>query len=385
MRLAVVTSHPIQYQAPLFRALAEVVDLEVFFCHRSTPADQASAGFDVEFEWDVDLTVGYPSQFVRNVARRPGTGNFTGCDTPSIGDHLRRGRFDALLVMGWHLKCYWQAIASAKGAGIPVLVRGDSHLDTPRSTLKRLLKESVYPRALRVFDAALYVGQRSRKYWQHYHYPDAQMFFSPHCVDTRWFAARATSDAGANLRAAMGIGAGERLVLFAGKLINVKKPFDLVRATALVAHDLRNVGLLIAGSGPLNAEVAAMSKAAGVKLHSLGFCNQTEMPGVYAAADVLVLPSAHETWGLVASEALACGLPVIVSDACGCVPDLAGDGKAGSVFPVGDVQALSDALRRTLSAPPPREQILGLAEEYSVAAAVRGVDEALMATVRRRG
>src|SRR5262245_41269569 len=125
IRLAVLTSHPVQYYAPLFRELAKAVDLHVFYAHRASPAEQAQAGFGTPFEWDVDLTSGYAHTFLENVARRPGTDRFSGCDTPRIGCLLREGRFAALLVMGWHLKTYLQGTLAARRLGIPVMVRSD--------------------------------------------------------------------------------------------------------------------------------------------------------------------------------------------------------------------------------------------------------------------
>src|SRR5258708_26105592 len=85
LRLAVVLSHPIQYYAPFFRALAERLDLHVFFGQTLTAAQQASAGFDTAFDWDVDLVSGYRSTFLNNIAARPGPVRFFGCDTPEIG------------------------------------------------------------------------------------------------------------------------------------------------------------------------------------------------------------------------------------------------------------------------------------------------------------
>ena len=351
MRLAIVTSHPIQYQAPLFRELACRLDLTVFFACRATPRDQASAGFGVAFDWDVDVTSGYRSRFLSNLSRTPGPSQFFGCDSPEIGWLLRQGRFDALLVMGWHLKTYWQAIWAAKKAGMPILVRGDSQLGTPRGTARRVFKKVMYPRVLRVFDAALYVGERSRAYWTHYGYPRDRLFFSPHCVDTKWFAARADLN-GRGVRRRLGIGADTKVALFAGKLLSFKRPLDLVAAVASLKISGYAVSILVAGSGPLEPELAAAAAASGVNLYRLGFCNQTEMPGAYAAADVLVLPSSgRETWGLVVNEAQACGVPVIVSSACGCAPDLAEDGSAGCVFPFGDTEALSRVLRTMLIIP----------------------------------
>ena len=350
--------------------------MTVFYACRVTPEDQANAGFGVAFDWDVDLTSGYEFRFLSNVSRTPGPSHFFGCDTPEIGEELRHGRFDALLVMGWHLKTYWQAIWAAKRAGMPILVRGDSQLGTPRGTAKRVAKKILYPRVLRVFDAALYVGERSRAYWKHYGYPRDRLFFSPHCVDTKWFAARADLDNRPAVRHRLGIAADAKVALFAGKLLAFKRPLDLVAAVASLNTRGYVVSILVAGSGPLEPELATAAAASGVSLQRLGFCNQSEMPAAYAAADVLVLPSSgRETWGLVVNEAQACGVPTIVSDACGCAPDLAEDGAAGCIFPFGDTEALSKALRRMLDDPPPRRSILAKSERYSVATAADGIEE----------
>jgi glycosyltransferase involved in cell wall biosynthesis len=383
MHLAVVASHPIQYHAPLFRELAGRLDLTVFYAHQATPADQASAGFGIGFDWDVDLFSGYEYVFLRNLARRPGLDHFGGCDTPEIGARLAQGRFDAVLGLGWHLKTYLQAGLAARRLGLPLLARGDSQLATPRPTIKRAIKAVAYPPFLRLFDGALYVGDRSRAYWTHYGYPSERLFFSPHCVDTEWFAARATEAARKALRARLDLADETKVTLFAGKLLPFKRPFDLIAAAAQLRALGREMAILVAGAGPLEVEMIAAARAAAVPLHLLGFCNQTEMPAAYAAADILVLPSdGRETWGLVANEALACGRPVVLSDAVGAAPDLAADDSAGRVFPVGDVSALAYALRRIMADPPPRECIAAKSQVYSLAAATDGIEAALAKTVR---
>ncbi len=383
MHLAVVASHPIQYYAPLFRELARRLDITVFYAHRATPIDQARAGFGIGFDWDIDLLSGYEHHFVRNLAKQPGLGRFAGCDTPEIGARLAEGRFDAVLMLGWHLKAYLQAGLAAKRLGLPLLARGDSQLSTPRSTIKRATKAIAYPVFLRLFDAALYVGERSRAYWKHYRYPARRMFFSPHCVDTKWFASRATAAARFTLRTRLGLAKETTVALFAGKLVPFKRPIDLVSAAARLKTEGREVAILVAGAGPLQVEMIAAARAADLQLHMLGFCNQTEMPAAYAAADIVVLPSdARETWGLVANEALACGRPVVLSDAVGAAPDLIADQTAGRVFPVGDVPALAHALSRIMAHPPPREGIAAKSEAYSLAAATDGIEAALAKTSR---
>lgn len=384
LRLAIIASHPIQYYAPLYRELAGRCDLTVFFAHRATPSDQASAGFGVGFEWDIDLFSGYEHVFLRNIARSPGLDRFSACDTPEIGRHLREGRFDAVLVQGWHFKTYFQGLYAAKRLGLPVMVRGDSQLGTPRSALKRTAKAVAFPPFLRLFDAALYVGERSRTYLRHYHYPKRRLFFSPHCIDTAWYAGRATIDVGSDLRAQLGISPNAKVALFAGKLVPFKRPLDLIAAAGRMKAEGHEIEIIVAGAGPLQAETTAAAGAAGVVVHLLGFCNQSKMPAAYAAADVMVLPSdARETWGLVANESLACGRPVILSNAVGAAPDLAADATAGRVFPVGNVARLAEALHAVIASPPTPESIAAKSRRYSLAAAADGIEEALSTTRAR--
>jgi glycosyltransferase involved in cell wall biosynthesis len=356
----------------------------VFFAHRATPADQANAGFGVNFDWDVDLLSGYQFAFLRNVSKRPSLDRFTGCDTPDIGVWFAEDRFDAVLVMGWHLKSFVQAVVAAKRLGMPVLARGDSHLVTPRSAFKKAAKFFAYPSLLRCFDAALYVGQRSQDYWMHYKYPSARLFFSPHCIDAEWFAKHATDEAGTVLRTRIGFAPNSKVALFVGKLVPLKRPLDLIAAAAQLKGQGCHLEILVAGAGPLEHELAAVARAAGVTLHMLGFRNQSEMPAVYAAADVLVLPSERETWGLVANEALACGRSVVLSDTVGAAPDLAAGTSVGRVYPMGDIAALAQALDDILLHPPTCEAIAARSARYSISAAADGIVRATAFAIRHK-
>jgi glycosyltransferase involved in cell wall biosynthesis len=385
MRLAIVASHPIQYYAPIFRLLARRLDLSVFYCHRATPEDQAKAGFGTAFEWDVDLLDGYRSHFMTNVAKKPTTAKFFGCDTPEIYQHIRGEDFDVVLVLGWYLRSFIQAIVAAKKARIPVLVRGDSQLTTSSDSFKIIFKRLIYPFALRAFNAVLYVGQRSREYFESYGYPPRQLFFSPHCVDTQWFRERGSAEAGATLREREGIGREEAVILFAGKLLPFKRPLDIVEAAGRLVGEGRPVTVMVAGSGPLEEPMRDRAAQLGVKLVQLGFRNQTEMPACYAACDVLVLPSTgRETWGLVVNEALACGRPIIVSDLVGCAPDLAADEFVGRTFPFGDCQRLAKSIVAVLDERPSVEAIRKQSRAYSVEAACEGISKAAEFVMEKR-
>ena len=343
-RIGFLVSHPIQYYAPIFRELAKRCDLTVFFAHRQTPEQQARSGFDVAFDWDVDLLSGYDSRFLVNVARRPSTDRFAGCDTPGIGEEIARGRFDAFVVPGWALRSYWQAVRACRRLAVPILARGDSQLGSQRNSAVRLAKALAFSRLLRRFDGFLYVGQRNREYLLHYGVPPHRLFFSPHCVDNDAFAAASRAARRPE---------GRRRVLFVGKLIGRKHPADLLHAAARLPDGA--VQVAFAGAGELESELRQIATAYSVHADFLGFVNQSKLPAVYGSADALVLPSdGQETWGLVVNEAMACGIPAIVSDAVGCGPDLIDPGSTGATFPFGDVAALASTMEKVLALDPER-------------------------------
>lgn len=372
-KLGILASHPIQYQAPLFRELAQRCDLHVYFAHRQTPEGQAAAGFGVAFEWDVDLLSGYAHTYLPNLARQPNTSVFWGCDTPAIAGEIESVGFDAFLVMGWHLKCFWQAIRACRRCGVPVMVRGDSQLATPRSWLKQMVKTLLYPWVIRQFDACLYVGQRNREYLEHYGASADRLFFAPHCVDTKTFAAAALQVDRDAVRNSWNLGADDHAVLFAGKLVVGKRPSDLVLALAQMRANGHSVVLVWAGDGPERQALAAMGELLAVPMRFLGFCNQSELPAVYRAADVLALPSESETWGLVVNEAMACGTPCVLSDACGCAPDMIVPGVTGAVFELGNIEKLAVGLTTSLTIKRDTLSLAAQSSHYSVAATAEGV------------
>lgn len=382
MRLGVLATHPIQYQAPLYRALAQDIDLHVYFAHRQTAEGQADAGFGVEFEWDTDLTGGYAHTFLANRAAEPGPETFSGCNTPEIRDIIERECFDAFLVPGWYTRSYWQAMMACWRTKTPLLVRGDSHLGTPRSSLRQATKALAYRTFIPRFDAYLTVGQRNREYYLHYGASPDRMFAVPHFVDTEHFARGA---AAARLerrvhRQHEGLNPEGQVLLFAGKFIDVKRPLDFVETVArLSARDSSIEGAMV-GDGPLRADIEAAIAQTQAPIRLLGFRNQSEMPKMYALADALALPSAHETWGLVVNEAQACGLPVVATNSVGCAPDLIDEAHTGFTFEVGNLNGFEHAAGNALeaSSTAATESALKiLTQRYSLDAAVTGTLQAV--------
>lgn len=387
-RVALLASHPIQYQAPWFRALAEVCDLTVWFCHRQSAEEQGLAGFGAAFDWDVPLLDGYRFEWLSNVSGRPGVDRYSGCDTPEVRDRLARGDFDACIVSGWYLKSYLQAIRAARALGIRVLVRGDSHLRVARSRLTEAAKYLPYRWMLRQIDAHLVVGQANREYLLHYGVSEDRLFFAPHFIDNDRFRDAAElarrSGAAGNRRATWGAVEGDTVFVYAGKLIALKRVEDFVAAVGKASRRDPGVRGVIVGSGPLEKDLQGLAAREEAPVHFAGFGNQRDMPVSYAAADCLVLPSATESWGLVVNEAMASGLPAIVSDRVGSAADLIDEGATGWTYPVGDVDALVArllAMRETLRSGRTDVQtaVARRIGRYTCANAVAGTLEALEA------
>jgi glycosyltransferase involved in cell wall biosynthesis len=348
----------------------------VYFAHRQSAAEQGAAGFGLSFDWDVNLLDGYSHTFLDNCSRRPSVLSFSGCDTPDIGEKIARGGFRAVLVTGWFLKSYWQAIRACRRLGIPVMVRGDSHLATPRSHIKKVVKPVLHRCLVKQFDACLYVGERNREYLVHYGVPPGRLFFSPHFVDNCWFRERAQQSDRELVRRELGCDASDTIVLFSGKFIAAKRPLDLIEALAILAHGGIKLRGVFVGSGALEGAMRKLAADRGVPSVFTGFRNQSELPSLYAAADLLALPSDNETWGLVVNEAMACGTPAVVSDAAGCAPDMISPGETGTIFRTGDVSSLADAIAGSAgmrAQTSVQDALRRRTERYSVEAAAAGI------------
>lgn len=352
MRLGVLETHPIQYKVPLWRELAgrEEVSLTVYYC-MLPDSGQQGAGFGVEFSWDVPLLDGYRHEVLQNVAREPSVVSFRGCDTPGISRVIRAGGFDAFLVNGWVVKSCIQALLACRRSGVPCMVRGEANMLRRRATWKRFGHRLL----LRQFARYLCIGEANRQFYAANGVKESVMFRVPYGVDNDRFAeaSRRTEPGRAAMREKWDIAVDATVVLFCGKLEPKKRPVDLMQAFA--AMHARHPGrshLLVAGDGPLMDACRQIAARAGLPVTFVGFVNQSELPDVYTASDVLVLPSdSGETWGLVVNEAMACGLPAIVSDQVGCCLDLVSDSQTGYIYPCGDVACLSDLLDTMVTCP----------------------------------
>jgi len=361
VRLAYLVSHPIQYQAPLLRRIAQEpdIDLTVFFGSDFSVRGYRDEGFGVGVEWDIPLLDGYRHEFLPVLRDNANPGTFSPINY-GIFSRLKGGKeaaaFDVLWVHGYSSVNAVQGIVAAKTLGIPVLIRAEPWLgDRDRSGPILAVKQAFFKLLRMLADGALPIGTLNAAYWRHYMGEDFPLYAMPYAVDNHYFQSRSEEarEGRTKLRNELRLDPSRPVILFASKLQGRKRCGDLIEAyrNLLSSSDLLPY-LVIVGDG--EERVALEKEAVDNKLEGVRFCgfrNQSELPRFFDLATVFVLPSRHEPWGLIVNEVMNAGRAVIVSDEVGCQPDLVEDGIEGCVFPAGDVSALTDALRRVLATP----------------------------------
>src|SRR6266576_557981 len=355
-RLAVLVSHFIQYHVPLFRALAAhpQIDLTVFVCREWGAATYVDPGFGLSLRWDRSLTDGYRWDLLPNWSPRPHSPVW-GAVNPKIISRIWRGHFHAVWVHGWTHITTWLAIVSALATDTPLLLRGEAHLLSHSQRLSAWLKRLLLVPVFRRTAGFLSIGRRSSEFYQHFGVSKERIFLTPYAVDNEFFndEARRYAPCRQQLKADLGLDPALPVILFSGELIARKRHFDLLAAFEILGPVASVVFL---GDGELRASLESASRRIK-NVHFAGFKNQTELPPYFALADVFVLPSAYEPWGLVLNEAMCFGLPVIASDGVGAGADLIEHGVNGFIYPAGQADLLAQCLRQVLSDPAQRARM----------------------------
>ncbi|MEE1945153.1 glycosyltransferase family 4 protein [Pedobacter sp. KR3-3] len=341
-KLAIISTHPIQYYAPVFQLLAKQLKLKVFYTWGEQSLHKYDQGFKQHIVWDIPLLEGYDYTFLMNTAKDPGTHHFKGIINPGLVDAIQDFAPDAILIYGWAWQSHLKALRHFKGK-IPVYFRGDSTLLDQQNGLKHLLRKLFLRWVYSHVDYAFYVGTANKAYFRYFGLKERQLIFAPHAIDNARFELSASEEAKA-LRENLGVGINDILILFAGKLESKKAPLFLLHAFQQLNNP--NLHLLFVGNGQLEQTLKDTVKANTINnVHFMDFQNQTQMPSIYQCADLFCLPSQGpgETWGLAVNEALASGLAVLVSDKVGCATDLV-DSTVGDCFKSGDIGDIKQKL-----------------------------------------
>ncbi|HUR20729.1 MAG TPA: glycosyltransferase family 4 protein [Vicinamibacterales bacterium] len=353
--MAVVNSHPVQYFAPLYAFLNGDPSLEVtaLYCSDLSLRGGMDPGFGHSVKWDVDLLGGYRSVFLGTRATSRVPGGFWSLVCPEVWTEIRSGRHDAVWLHGYAFAVDGLAFLAAKSRGLPVFYRSETHLGLRPAGWKRGVRDAVLSMAARFVDGFLAIGTANREYYRALGAPEHKIFDVPYSVDNDRFisAAKLTAREREAVRQKFGLPPGRPVVLFASKLMGRKHPDDLVHVMARLRDEGVAASLLFVGSGEMEPALRSLvvDYNLGGSVFFGGFVNQAELPSVYAASDLFVLPAENEPWGLIVNEVLCAGVPVIVAAQVGCVPDLVHDGENGLLVTAGDVASLTAAVRRLLA------------------------------------
>jgi glycosyltransferase involved in cell wall biosynthesis len=335
-RVVFISEIPTPYRTPLLRAVAErpEVDLLVLFCAPAQP----------DRPWELEGLGELPHTVMsgRRITLRSRRETFVYEFNPGVVRILSARRPDAVVVGGYAVFAEQAAIAWARLRGVPYLLHSESHLSKPRSGWKRALKRALLPRIVGRAAAGLAAGSAARRYLAAYGLPEERVRIFPNTVDVdayRHEADEVRARAAAE-RSARGL--PDRYVFYAGRLVEGKGVLDLLEAHAALGPEAPK--LVVAGEGPLLAEVRRRSNVV-----ACGFVQPRDLVPFFALAELTVVPSHAESWGVAVNEALACGCPVVATDAVGAVEDLVRPGVDGLVVSPGDVRALNAALREALA------------------------------------
>lgn len=350
-KLAIITSHPIQYNAPLFCLLTQRnnIQVKIFYTWGQTKEGVVyDPDFKKSFRWDIPLTDGYDAVFLENVSSNPGAGHFNGIKNKNLISSVLNYKPDALLVYGWSFHSHLQLLRYFKGK-VKIIFRGDSTLlDEPagfsfRKLARRIFLKHVY----RGVDHCLYTGKDNKQYFLKHGVKANALSYAPHAVENdRFFDTHGSYEkAAAEWRIQLGIPGNATVFLFAGKLEPKKDPLLLINSFRQLKNS--DIRLVIAGNGILEEKAKQMA-GDDERILFLDFQNQQQMPVVYRLGDIFVLPSKGpgETWGLSVNEAMACSKPVLVSNKCGCAKDLVHEN--GEIFEAGNAESLIAAMNEFL-------------------------------------
>jgi glycosyltransferase involved in cell wall biosynthesis len=393
-RLLLVCSHVVQYASPIFRKIARDprFDSLVAYCSMQGAESGVDPGFGVAVSWDEPQLEGYAWVHPPNRAPRPRVDRFFGLFNPGVWNVIRRGKFDAMYVSGYFYASAWIAILAARWYGVPAIFTTDGHnLRTwsTRSRWKQGFKKFLV-RRIYALGAAIMAGSSGTiEYLKAIGVPPDRILLGRNVVDNQWWTERAAKVDRHAVRASWNIPATATVALFCAKLQPWKAPQDVLEA--FTRANVPGSFLVYAGDGPLRGALEERSRELGLgeRVRMLGFVNQSQLPSVYRAADLFVLPSLYEPFGLVVNEAMLCGCPVAVSDRVGAKYDLVREGENGYLFPTGNVEALAAIFRDFLPDPGKRQRMGNAArlrmETWSPREYINAMSEAVERAVGSRG
>lgn len=344
--LLVFDTHPIQYRTPVFLELfKKLPQFEVIFFNSRFDGKKwwyQEVDKIPKQEFGLALEEGYPNRVLETQNRSLIS------KIKILNQVLNDEKPRAILVYGYYQLEHWILRLLCAWKNIPILFVGET-FDWRGSFLRKQLKNVFINYFFKRVAGFIAIGKKTFEYYLDWGVSPSKITQAKYCTD---LAAFVLTEAEASVcrertRKELGIPADAFILLFVGRLFDRKRPQDLLQIHHLLQSE-KNVHTVFVGNGELSNSLEKMAKGIS-NVHLIGFKNQKELKNFYYAADLLVVPSEFETWGLVVNEAFSCLLPALVTDQCGVAGDLVIKGKTGDVYSVGDCEAAVETIRKLLS------------------------------------
>jgi len=336
-KVTIVTNIISPYRVPLFNRLSKEDDLDlkvIALAEKEANREWQIAKEQIEFDYHV--LPGF-HKFIRS-KEIPIHLNW------GLWKALRRYKPDVVITSGYDAPAYWEAFLYCKLFKKKFILWNGTTLLSVGSTkgLIGRMKQVI----IRGANRYVTYGTRAAEYLEYMGAPKERIHVGINTVDMDWYRKEVSEVRSTDAFDIERSKYPKLLMLYVGQLISRKGIDQLL--CALGRLDDPDAGLLVIGSGPQEAELKRYCRRYAVRnIYFEGFKQQPELPYYYALADVLVLPSLREVWGLVVNEALASGLYVLCSNRAGAAYDLVKENWNGRTFDPHDVDQLAELIRET--------------------------------------
>jgi glycosyltransferase involved in cell wall biosynthesis len=256
-------------------------------------------------------------------------------------------RPDVVVVPGWSSTSGFAMLSWAQRMKVPAIVMSESTMfDFQRSWWREAIKR----RIVKAFAAAVVGGQHHARYLAALGMPRSRIFIGYDAVDNFHFECGSDKARSNKSRLRAQLGLPDYYFLASARFVAKKNLGRLIEAFSVYRRTASTNAfhLVLLGDGELRKDIERQIASLGLasQVHLLGFKQYNDLPIYYGLASAFIHSSTMEQWGLVVNEAMASGLPVVVSNRCGCVPDLVHNGRNGITFDPLDVEALAAAMSR---------------------------------------
>ena len=385
-RVLYVLGHPVQYFVPVLRLLAQNPQLDVTsaYCRMHGAKAAHDPEFGATIQWDVPVLDGYSWIEVPN--KGTDSEGFWGLYNPGLWKLVREGNFDAVVcITGYIRASFWITYFASKLSRSAFLFGTDTTTLRPRdrSRWKAPVKRLFWPLLYRLATQVVAPSSGTRALMLSLGIRDERITMVPSVVDNDWWTAQSAKVDRAAVRASWGAGPNTSVILFCGKLVSWKRPADLLHAFAQA--NLPDSLLVFAGQGARREYLEQESLRLNIsdRVRFLGFANQSQLPAIYTAADLHVLPSEYEPFGMVVNEAMLCGCVTAASDQVGAITDLVQPVSPSLIYKCSDVSALSALLTRTLSDRPALDSLRAKARQRMESWSPREYVSSILAGIAR--